>query len=188
MKSYARLALIASFALLTFRHSAQASLLLEPYLGYVTGGQIKSAPLDAKYTGTEYGARVGYSIMNFAVGGEYLAKTLTDDSSPSSNTYTGGDLGIFAAFKFPILVRAFATYVPSPELKSSNSLGSSTFKSGNILKLGVGFTALPFININLEYISGTYSKINTNGIEANLQNNLTTTAYALSVSAPFTLF
>lgn len=175
--------LLSAFAVIAFNQSAQAGILLEPYLGYVSG-KLKAPTADANYKGTELGARVGYSLLDFAVGAEYAMTNFTDDSSPAVDM-KGADLGIFASFKFPILVRAYATYFPSPESKNSSSGLSITSKSGNITKLGVGFTGFPFINVNFEYITGSFSKAESGGVEVPFDSK--TTAYAISVSAPFDL-
>ena len=185
MKSSIQLALLSAIAVLTFNQAAKAGILLEPYLGYVVSGQAKTSST-SNYKGTVYGARVGYSVLNFAVGAEYAATSFTDDSSPQQ-TITGGDLGLFGAFTFPVLVRAYATYIPSPILKASSVGPTITYKSGNIIKLGVGFTVLPLVNIGLEYTTGTYSKVDFGGPDFNLLNNLNTTSYALVVSVPITL-
>ena len=173
------------FVLLTalfVNQSAQASLLLEPYLGYVTGKRDMST--SNNFTGTEYGARVGYSMLGFAIGADYQAVSVTDDGSPKTDL-TSGDLGLFVAYKFPVLVHAYASYFPSPEAKFSNSGASGTYKSGNVMKLGVGFTGFPIVNVNLEYISGTYGKASAGGFEADINPKMTTSAYAISISAPF---
>lgn len=183
MKASLRIAVLTIFAALIVSQSAQASLLLEPYLGYVSGEAKQTTT--AKFTGTEYGARVGWSSMiGLAVGGEYAAMSTTDDSSPK-NDLKSSDLGVFVAYKFPIMLRAYATYFPSSEIKTSSSVVDGTFKSGNAMKLGVGFTGLPFININLEYITSNYSKFSSGGVEGDLSPKLTTSSYAISISAPF---
>jgi hypothetical protein len=185
MKAYIKLVLLTAMAVVTFNPSAHAGLLLEPYLSYGSG-QIKGVN-SVNYSGTEYGARVGYTMMGFGIGGEYMATNLTTDSNPK-DTLTSGDLGVFVSYKFPVLVRAYATYFPSSSLKDDNGTFNQTFKSGNILKLGVGFTGIPFIQIGVEYITSTYSKVEIGGVDFNTSPNVTTSGYALSVSAPFNLF
>jgi hypothetical protein len=185
MKSTIKLVLLSAFAILTFNQTASAGLLLEPYLGYVVSGQAKLNG-SSNFKGSEYGARAGYSAFDFAVGIEYAGVNFTDDSAVQQ-TLTAGDLGIFASFSFPILVRAYGTYIPAPMLKSSGGGLTSTYKSGNIVKLGVLFTTLPFVHVGLEYTTGTYSKVDLGGGELDLANNLVTTAYALVVTLPFDL-
>jgi hypothetical protein len=183
MKTSFKSLLFAIITVLTFNQAAQAGLLLEPYLGFVSG-EAKQATT-SKYTGTSYGARVGYTmLLGFAAGIDYNAMNFTDDSSPK-NDLTSGDLGVFIAYKFPVLLRTYATYVPSASIDSKSNGTTSTLKAGNSLKLGVGFTGLPFINVNLEYISGSYSDIESAGTTVSLNPKFTTSAFALSISAPF---
>lgn len=185
MKVSAKLAIFAIFAFLTLNPTAQASLLLEPYVGYVSGSSKTTS--SSNFTGTEYGARVGYSVLGFAIGAEYDATSFTDDLTPKDNL-SSGDLGAFVAYKFPILLRVYGTYFPASEIKAESNGTTSTYKSGNLTKLGVGFTGLPFININVEYILGSYSKVVSAGTEVSLDPKLTSSAFALSISAPFNLF
>ena len=176
--------LSATFIFLGINQEAKAGLLLEPYLGYVSGTQKQTSK--ANYTGSEVGARVGYSFFGFAFGADYQMGNYTDDSSPK-DTITQGDFGAFVAFKFPVLFRVYATYVPSSELKLKYSGGSSTLKDGTATKIGVGFTGLPFININLEMITAEYGKASTSGVSSTLSPKSKTSGYALSISAPFDL-
>ena len=63
--------------------------------------------------------------------------------------------------------------------------GGSTFKpDGSSYKLGLGFTALPFVVINLEYYGATYTK--DNNTPAQIPPNVTEQMFGLSVSLPLT--
>jgi hypothetical protein len=177
--------LSAAFVFLGFNQQAKAGILLEPYLGYVSGSQKQSSKNN--FTGTEAGARVGYSFFGFALGADYITASYTDDASPK-DTITEGELGAFVSFKFPILFRVYASYVPSSELKVKNSSVSSTLKDGSATRVGVGFTGLPIVNINFEIVSADYGKATALGTTSTLSPKSTTTGYALSVSAPFDLF
>lgn len=186
MQKYRGLLICGLLVFLTITQKVQAGLLLEPYLGYVSGKQT-SGSASANFTGTELGTRVGYSTFNFSLGADYITAKYTDDSS-SKNDLTMSDLGIFASYKFPILLRVFATYVPSSQLKgSAQNILDYTYK-GNTTRLGVGFTGFPIININLEYITATYKDLEVLGQTTSLSSSVTTSAYALSISVPFDLF
>ncbi len=185
MPSSIRILLLAVLTTLTINQTAQAGILLEPYIGYVSGESKQTTT--AKYTGTALGARVGYTFLfGFAAGIDYTLSNLTDDSTPSSEL-SSSNLGLFVAYKLPILFRAYATYVPSPILSSKSSGTTNTLKSGNTLKLGVGYTGLPFVNLNFEYQTGTYSEVESGGATFPFSPNLTTSAFAISISAPFDL-
>lgn len=184
MKTFQRLLIGAFISLLMYAQSAKAGILLEPYVGYVSGQQKQTGT--SNLSGTEYGARVGYTLLNFGIGADYVAASYTDDSTPK-NDLTIGDLGAFVSYKLPILFRVYATYVPSATVRVKSSSSDVKFK-GNSARLGVGYTGLPFININFEYINATYTDVEIAGTTAALSTNSTTSAYAISISAPFNLF
>jgi hypothetical protein len=183
MKSFAKQLGIIFLMIVTYQ-TANAGLLLEPYLGYVSGQEKQVASVN--FTGTEMGARVGFTKLGFAIGADYTIGSFTDDASPKDK-FTVGDLGVFIAYKFPVLIRAYATYVPSAKLKIDTT-PETTLQKGTAMKLGVGFTGLPFVVINLEYITSTYDEAEQGGVTGSLNPSATTTAYALTVSAPFDLF
>lgn len=176
-----RLLVLLSMICATSALPAHADLLLEPYAGYYFGKmKVSGTNTDAKTTGPGLGARVGYQTLGFMVGADYMTGMWTDDSNPK-NDITPNDLGVFVGYNFPILVRAYLTYVPTSKLKAKNSSATSDLE-GNSMKFGVGFTALPMVSINVEYIKGTYDKANG----AKLTNKYNTDSYGLSVSLPLT--
>jgi hypothetical protein len=159
---------------------ANASLLLEPYLGYHTGKYTQGST-DQNLSGVSYGGRLGFQQLGFMGGIDYMTGSWKDDASPNSSTVTPSNLGVFVGYNFPILVRVYGEYGFSNSLKLSNNGGSDTLK-GTGIKLGVGFTALPFLSINLEYITDTYTK-DSNGT---LTPEVTDKLYGVSVSLPLT--
>ena len=168
--------LLVATGVLLSNQSAQAGLLIEPYLGY-TNGEAKQGSTTNDYKGTQYGLRLGYSVVFFALGLDYTGAKYTDDSNPS-NDLEIGDVGLFLAYKFPVLFRAYATYVPSAKM----DYGTSTKLEGaTTTKLGLGFTGFPIVNVNLEYQMGTYKEADS----VTLVNKIETTSYALVLSAPF---
>ncbi|MNT19450.1 hypothetical protein D3C72_1547100 [compost metagenome] len=56
---------------------------------------------------------------------------------------------------------------------------------GSGMKIGVGFTGLPFISINLEYIKDDFTKFNGESLDDSF-DKFDSTAYLLSVSLPLT--
>ena len=171
------LVLLTVTAGLLVNQAAQAGLLLEPYLGY-SNGKIEQGSTSNDYKGTQYGLRLGYSVLFFAIGLDYTAAKYKDDATPE-NDLEIGDAGLFVAYKFPILLRAYATYVPSAKMDYGTS---TTLEDGTSTKLGLGFTGLPLVNINLEYQMAEYKEANS----LTLVDKVETTGYALTISAPFT--
>lgn len=165
-------------AALGFVSTASADILLEPYLGYYMGKYKASSSTDM--SGLGYGARVGYQQLGFMVGLDYMTGKWTDKAKPS-NDVTPSSFGVFVGYNFPILLRVYGAYGFSNSLKFEQ--GGSTAKNEGTprIKLGVGYTALPLVAINLEYITGTYDEVNGRS----RTTDLTETTYGVNVSVPF---
>jgi hypothetical protein len=177
MKSLLKSLLVCA-TLLAFAPSAHASLYLEPFLGYLTGKTTTGNKYDV--SGTDLGGRVGFSTLGFAIGGELSRSDLSVDTSPSADL-TPTNLGVFASFEFPILIRAYATYIFS----SKGDYAAGEVDEGSCFRLGVGFTGLPFIAINLEYVDLSYDKFKAGGVS--VDSDLGLKMYGINVSLPLNL-
>ena len=171
---------LAACSTLLFVNAAQADLLLEPYLGYTIGNAESDG---AKWDNNNLvlGGRVGYSALVLQAGVDYSiasgAKFKGKDGALDFEG-DGSQLFAFVGGDFPLL-RAWAGYGLQNELKVKD--GSKL--TGSAIKVGAGFTGLPFLSINAEYITSTYDKADGNALNSNLKNN----TVMLSVSAPFEL-
>lgn len=164
------------FTALLLSSPAMASLYLEPYLGYETG-KMENPGSSENVAGTNLGLKLGYESLGFALGADYMRGSLKVDSSPSQ-TGTNQDLGIFAQFTFPILVKVSGTYFFSNEFEDTGKL------TGSGTKIGVGYTGLPFVSLNLDLISIHYNKFK-NGGTVDVDGDRKT--WMLSVSLPLSL-
>lgn len=160
---------------LGFGSVSQAGLLLEPYLGYEFG---KTKDPAGDFNGTLLGARVAWTAPVFFWLGADVAMSVSEkwkpdglESTDAKRTTVGAVVGV----DFPILVRAWLSYGLLNDLK----LDLATYK-GTQTKLGVGFTGLPFISINLEMIQDKWDKADS----VTLSPEVKTDTYVLSVSLP----
>jgi hypothetical protein len=174
---------VASVLCLSF--SAHADILLEPYLGYGIGKIKMTTPSasESDVSGTAIGARVAYTIPMFFFGLDYsMLMGKLKRTSPSSADFdmTGSGLFAVAGVQIP-LIRAWAGYGLMQDFVAKNASGEST-TSGTAIKFGAGFTGLPFVSLNLEYLRGTYSKTKASGVEVSADG--TGDIYLLSVSLP----
>ncbi len=158
--------------------NAQAGLLIEPYAGYHTG-DFKFGSTKYDFGGAAYGGRLGYSRLGLQLGADYMAGKWTIDVDPSDFKGDINNLGAFIGYSFPILVRVYATYFFNSSIKDSN-----TKYEGNTTRLGVGFSPLPFVDINLEYMTGTYDKVDGQSISGTKPKF---DVYGVSLSVPFDL-
>lgn len=165
----------AFMTVLSFSQSSLAGLLIEPFLGYYsltteTEGNNGSTSLDDTDDGSNslMGARLGYTTFGFGAG---LDHTIIENGESDIAA-----TGLFLSYKFPILVRAYATYFASVPVDG--------LKAGTGTKIGFGFTGLPFVHINLEMYSIKWDdKDPAVGSGNSFESNMTGTA--LVISLPF---
>lgn len=171
---------LAACSTLLFVNAAQADLLLEPYLGYTMGtAEQGSDKWDSN--NMVLGGRVGYSALVLQAGFDYSIASGAKFKGKDGVADIEGDgsqLYAFVGGDFPLL-RAWAGYGMMNEFKVKDGAKLT----GSAVKVGAGFTGLPFLSINAEYIMATFDKSDGNSLSDNLKNN----TLMLSVSAPFEL-
>jgi hypothetical protein len=166
-----------------FLSSANAGVLLEPYVGYQTG-KTKNSGVSTDFSGLDYGARVGWQQMGFMLGLDFMTGKMTDKAkTPKSNDVTPQSFGVFVGYNFPVLLRVYGTYGFSNSVKLEQTGQSNKIEGSPLLKLGVGYNFLPLLSIALEYTTATYDEYNG----TKMTNDTTSSAYGVSISVPFTL-
>lgn len=166
---------------------AKAGVLIEPVLGY----SFKSFEVDdpdfseEKGSGASYGGRLGYQNFGFQLGLDYLRSSISMNDNDFKKDLTTSEWAAFAGFEFPILLRVYAGYIFSANAETEVVGGEKLkLQDGTGMKLGVGFTGLPFVDINFEYRKGTYTKIKMGG-SADIDTDFN--AFMVGVSLPFVL-
>lgn len=151
--------------------SSQAGILVEPILGYNTGAKFEFPEESGEDVsggkGLGYGARIGYQKIGFQIGVDYLKSSLDMDDKNLKDDVTLSEWAAFVGYEFPILLRVYAGYIFSANGETKLSSGEKyELLKGTGTKFGVGFTGLPFVDLNLEYRSGTFDEIKVLGIKA----------------------
>ncbi len=172
---------------------AQAGLLLEPVLGYSMAKFETDSPgsSEDKATGPSVGGRIGYQNLGFQLGLDYLRSNLNVDDNNFKEDLVTNEFAGFIGFEFPILVRVYAAYIFAATAEADVDLGlgagkqSYELSDGNGMKLGVGFTVLPFLDINVEYRKGTYSEIKVGSLKSDDETDFS--AVMVGVSLPFVI-
>jgi hypothetical protein len=155
---------------------SKASFMIEPYAGIHLGEVQSTNGSEDGHFGYGLGARAGYSFLGFMGGLEYsLAFLSVDDSANSDLDQT--EIGLYAGYEFPLMLRVWGSLLLNSEVDSSNL--SQDFE-GDGIKLGVGFTGLPFISLNLEYAKSTYDEYGG----TSLANDLEISSLIFSASLP----
>lgn len=169
-------------------HNASASLLLEPHLGLNISGTGDQGSTEYDYNGAQYGLRVGYQNLGFMAGLDYTKSSYELESKTagvtSNNDVSRNEWGLFAGYNFPILVRAWGAYYFSNTMEFD---ATGTEYSGSTKELGVGFTGLPFLSVNLMYRMVTYDESKTGSVESAINPEFDAKEIVLGVSLPFTL-
>ncbi len=172
---------------------AQAGLLLEPVLGYsLSKFEIDQAgSSEEKANGPSVGGRIGYQNLGFQLGLDYLRSNLSVDDNDYKEDLVTSEFAGFVGFEFPILLRVYAGYIfmASAESDIDRGLGagkqSFELNDGKGMKLGVGFTVLPFLDINVEYRKGTYSELKIGSTKTDVDTDFS--AVMVGVSLPFVI-
>jgi hypothetical protein len=180
---------------------AEAGVLLEPYLGYqalVTDITLGAAatPLDGTVlklatNGLGFGVRVGFAlpVVFFALDYSSASGKMTV-SEPANFTITPDEfsrtaLGVTVGASLKV-VRPYVGYIFDDQSKS----GNTTF-SGTGFKVGVGFSIIPKLSLNAEYVTSTFTKAKDSaGTEitlgdAEFYKSMKASGFFVSVSAPF---
>lgn len=174
--------------------SAKASILIEPLVGYSMAAkvEVENYKTYSGGSGLSYGGRFGYQNLGFQLGVDYLKSTLDMDHKHFKNDFESSEFAGFIGYEFPILLKVYAGYIFSGQAESKGFVNPTTtlvqkadFNGGTGGKLGVGFTILPFLDINLEYRQLTYDEFNLGGVKRIEEVNYS--AYLLSVSLPFNI-
>lgn len=167
---------------------ASAGLLVEPVLGY-NFGKVEGDDLDDSANGPAFGGRIGYQNLGFQLGLDYLRSSLDIDNKIFKENASISEFAGFVGFEFPILLRVYAGYIFSAtgEVEADLGMGKKDleFKDGSGTKFGVGFTGLPFVDINFEYRKGTFGEWKYGSTKGD--GDVDYSSFMVGVSLPFVL-
>ncbi len=169
------------FAIISLALPAQAGFMIEPYVGYEMGTITHKNDPDMETKGTYYGGRLGYDFVGLKFGLDYQTGTenVEQGTSSASDGYSFTDMGVFAGFEFPFLLQVYVSYFFDSTAKFKGSINPKEF-AGNGTRVGIGWTGLPFVSINLEYATRTYDEYDGSSLTDNVAGKFT----GLSLSIP----
>jgi hypothetical protein len=188
--------------------SANASILIEPHLGYNLGSSVTysgdmsgSVLTDAvfKNSGPEYGARAGLQYLGFMGGVAFTHSTydwkITNIPVVGSTQWSmkRDEVGVFAGYNAPLFFRAWLGYYFSTKATitadyPTNGVTSGMWLSGHTTEIGLGFKFIPLLSLNVLYrmVSFNKSTLNATG-EAPISPAISPKEIVVGVSLPFTL-
>jgi hypothetical protein len=188
MKKYA----ILFLALIPFVAHA-FDFYLEPSLGYQLWGNqtqtVANTDYEWSYRAPELGLKAGLAGMGLA-GGLTVIQTLTYEKKVEKpSNLTGKDdlstrhLGVFASFRFPFLLKLWASYYFISDYKYKNGANKDKSLKGNGFAVGAGYGLFPLVDLNLEFRDVTLNKFN--GVKLN--DEVAARELVFSVSVPLSL-
>lgn len=171
--------------------SAHAELLIEPLVGWNTGGHFDfSQGKTYSNRGGAAGGRLGFQKLGFQLGIDYLHSSFDMGSDDFETNVSMDEFGGFIGLELPILLRVYGGYIFSASGKARYNDGvqgmqDTDFLKGSGGKVGLGFTGLPFLVINFEYRIGKFSEYEINDVKQT--GDVEYNSYLVSVSLPITL-
>ena len=188
---------------------AFAGVLIEPYVGYSLAGKIedKTPGSESKldYSGLNLGGRLGAQYLGLMGGfaydhGSYTAKVTGPADTVASLDAIGGGLeskwsansyGAFVGYNFPILLRVWGTYFFKSDWKSTEAKGGFSKDDkyvGSAYELGLGYTALPFLSLNLQYRVTSFDELQyADGSPTDKLTDNKAKSFMIGVSLPINL-
>ena len=179
---------------LGYSTQSQAALLIEPVVGFNVGTKFDlkfddSPAFNENYSGGKggaFGGRLGYQNFGFQLGLDYLKSSIDMSTSDIKNNVSLSEWAGFVGYEFPLFLRVYAGYIFSANGSYKNAASQSVdLSKGTGSKLGVGFTGLPFVDINFEYRTGTLNQMSFDGTDYDTETKYSSLMLGLSV--PFTL-
>ena len=199
-----------------FSQMASAGILIEPYAGVsqntFTGTDsesLGSGDSSGKSAPTIVGGRLGYKFAMFWAALDYNSATgkFKSSASAADEGNLGGEHNMLKSqswldvgFDFPIMLRGWVgmgstnTNIMIDRDAVSGVWSDFTLK-GSSTKVGLGFSGIPFMSINVEYVMTSYSKADTSSNFAAIEGKdkdisfyfkeFKDNAINITVSAPF---
>lgn len=194
----------SSFAILLFLTLASveshAEILIEPFVGHEQSGSTADGD---KTTAIDFGARLGYMTGGLSFGLHYSMfsgdREQTDDAGVEKHDLSGSDLGLFVGYRFPMLIKVWATYFLLSTAKIASytidpdgtgplaALNGDIELKGKGTEIGVGFTFIPFVDLNVSYRQLTYDDNSYTAASYADISDSDRDALVVTLSVPFSL-
>lgn len=166
---------------------ARAGLLIEPVVGFNMGTKLDFQG-GKNYSGGKglgYGGRLGFQSWGLQLGADYLQSSIDMGEDDIKRNVKTKEWAGFVGYEFPILLRVYAGYIFSAKGDTKLAAGKLTLEDGTGMKAGVGFTGLPFVDINVEYRRGTFDNQKTGATKSS--KDVDYNSLLLSLSVPLNL-
>lgn len=185
------------FTVVVTQKNAVAGVMLEPYAGTLLNSEGTnnkcSSNCSDEISGNVFGLKVAFKQLGFSAGLDYQMTAGTTQNEASGSTefdLTGSEYGIHFGYDFPIMLRLYATYWLNSEYTSKSGSTESTLKGASGYTLGVGYSILPMVALNLEMKTLNYSEleVDVSGVTTSFDDrDYDVNIMALKVSFPISI-
>jgi len=167
-------------------NSARADLLIEPVAGWNAPTNLNIWDKNYVGNGGSAGGRVGFQKFGFQLGLDYLFSSIAFQNHDLPKKFNMNEWTIFAGFEFPAFLRVYGGFILSASAETKDSNGDPLIlEAGSGSKVGLGFTGLPFLDINLEYRRGTWDQYKLDNVKTEKESHYN--SILVAVSLPFTI-
>lgn len=151
---------------------------------------------DFEYSGAQYGVRLGVQHLGLMGGLAYTRSAYTLKITPlfqakGEDKQKQDEFGVFVGYNFPILFRAWLGHffsVKQSQTENGTYGTSADWNKGSATEIGIGFSGLPFISLNLSYRMLSFDKgYNPTDGEGPIRPNYKPKEIVLGISLPLTL-
>lgn len=159
--------LVSILLITAITSQAHAGFHFEPYLGKSVSGDWSSSPGEGDVSMTEFGLKMGYQApVGFQIGGDFqMGKGAHDNILAGGVDADSGHaaFGIYLGYQSDMGLRGYAHYFFASALAFDDA--NDTAYAGNGFKLGVGYSLLAWLAINLEYQIMNYDEFKNNFVD-----------------------
>ena len=173
----------AMISLFMYSEKSRAEFLLEPFGGISLNQKWDDGTNTGAFSGAVIGARAGFHKMGFSFG--FDARQSTVSITPTTGSAYDAEhsqIGLMAAYEFPVMVRVWASSVLTSTLKNSDTDYEFSDASGSTF--GIGYTGLPYLSMNVEMATTSYSKGKAKADSTKSSIDLSLSYILLSISLP----
>lgn len=178
---------LVTAAMIGMQPTAKASILIEPHIAYNLHSSGDNDGSKDTYNGPQYGLKLGYQNLGFMLGLDYTKSSFEvkseDSGVTSKQKMDRNEIGVFAGYNFPILVRGWVGHYFSNKTEFAD--GADVKLKGSTTEIGLGFTGLPFLSMNFMYRIVKLDDIKLMG--ATIPGKFDSKEYVVGISLPLTL-
>ena len=178
---------LTGLLLLVCSSVAFAGFHLEPYAAFAASGEWDNGLRTDKISMTNFGTKLGYqSSFGLQVGGDIQLGSGTFKTASAGQQdlkAASAAFGAYLGYQTFFGLRGYAHYLFSSAVALDDSINSALV--GNGIKLGVGYSIIPWLALNLEYHSMQYGKSKSDLGDATLNPKYKTNFIFVAVSFPF---